>query len=179
MTDSLKIEDRFVNVCVYCFFEQVKSIFLIDHKLLYPYKSYEPHRLIDMARNFKDEETILDQSAKLLSKLILIQAFPNANHRTAFFFVGLYLAKQGIRTIKYEDAPQKYHDFYKISKELLSSDINCDNVFDESYCDAIHDAGMGSHLKAAKKQMELIIVPIQSGIRTAESLQSFLNSFSQ
>jgi len=39
--------------------------------------------------------------------------------------------------------------------------------------------GIDDHLEAARKQLELIIIGDQSGIKTEESLQSFTKSLSQ
>ncbi len=57
------------------------------------YKEYEPEYLIKFYNNHKDFEDIVDQITNITSKLILIQALPNANHRTAFIFIRIYLKK--------------------------------------------------------------------------------------
>ncbi len=161
------------------FLKQVNNILKKQRVLLTPYKSFEPKKLVNLYQNFQDEEYLLDQCAELLSKMILVQAFPNANHRTAFFLVGSYLSKHGIRTIKFEDDPGRYQEFYKKSKGLLETDIDHMHIFDKNYLDAIHMTGIDDHLEAARKQLELIIIGDQSGIKTEESLQSFTKSLSQ
>jgi prophage maintenance system killer protein len=171
--------EEFIEFCFACFINNVIDILRKEFRLLDQYKSYEPEELKKVFLNFQDEEMIVDQAARILSLLVLVQAFPNANHRTAFKFVGLYLSKQGIHTVKYEDAPEKYHDFYQTSKRLLGHGIEHGRIFDVKYIDVHHQIGIEDHFKAAKKQMIKIMGPDQSGIKTEESLQSFISSLNQ
>ena len=168
--------EEFIEFCFACFINNVIDILRKEFRLLDQYKAYEPDKLKKLFLNFQDEDLILDQAARILSLLVLVQAFPNANHRTAFKFVGLYLRKQGIQTIKYEDAPEKYHDFYQISKRLLGHGIDHERIFDMNYMDVHHQVEIEEHFLAARAQMKKIIVPDQSGMRTEESLQSFISS---
>jgi len=105
MRGKYDCEKIFVDWCTWFFLKQVNDILKKQRVLLTPYKSFEPKKLVNLYQNFQDEEYLLDQCAELLSKMILVQAFPNANHRTAFFLVGSYLSKHGIRTINSKMTP--------------------------------------------------------------------------
>jgi hypothetical protein len=84
------------------------------------YKPYEPERLIMFCNNYKDESRIIDQLTKLLSGLIILQALPNANHRSAFRFVDLYFGFAcGSKMKTYIEEKKLYDDFYVHSKQII------------------------------------------------------------
>ncbi len=138
------------------------------------YKKYEPEYLIKMYLRFTDENELVKQVSKMLSDPILIQALPNANHRTAFLFIRIYCEKQGIQMKSYDEATPDYERFIRISKTIIDTDIDHVNFFNELYIDTHHGIGLKRHLTAATQLIEKILVRPQSGIRTVESFQSFI-----
>ena len=85
-----------------------------------PYKDYEPDLLVTFCEKYLDDKDILNQAAKLLSGLIILQALPNANHRTAFRFVSIYLLiTTDEKMITYNEARDLYDGFYRRSKPIL------------------------------------------------------------
>jgi hypothetical protein len=129
--------------------------------------------------NYTDEIYLIDQLSKLLSKLIILQALPNANHRTAFRFVDLYLGFACEEKLKtYNDAKIIYDEFYNKSKPIIDFEINHNALFNKIYTDAHHSIGIENHLKYTK---ELIgkITRIQSGITDAVPFHRFITSLYQ
>jgi len=140
------------------------------------YKDYEPHLLIAFCENFTDEENILDQAAKLLSGLIVLQPLPNANHRTAFRFVSIYLLRTGgLKINTYHEARALYDGFYNKSKPILEFEINHDALFNEKYMDTHHFMGIEKHLEHSKELLKNIM-PAQSGMVEAVPFQRFISS---
>ncbi len=144
-----------------------------------PYKDYEPDLLLTFCENYKDEADLINQLAKLLSSLIILQALPNANHRTAFRFVDLYLGFScGEKMKTYNEEKRLYDLFYVNSKHMVDLDINHEHLFNESYRDAHHSMGIKDHLKYSKELIEKII-PTQSGMTDAVPFQRFITSLYQ
>lgn len=140
------------------------------------YKDYEPSLLVTFCEKFSDEKDILNQAAKLLSGLIILQALPNANHRTAFRFVSIFLLRSiGVKIKTYNEAKDLYDGFYGKSKPILEFEINHDALFNDKYMDSHHYMGMEKHLEYS---IELIkkIIPTQSGIVEAVPFQRFISS---
>jgi hypothetical protein len=145
-------------------------------KKIKPYKDYEPDILVIFCDRFSDEKEVLNQVAKLLSGLIIIQALPNANHRTAFRLVSIYLLKTtGKKMITYNEAKPLYDEFYKKSKPIVELDINHDALFNDKYMDVHHSMGIEKHFKCSKELIKKII-PAQSGILEAVPFQRFISS---
>ena len=92
--------------------------------------------------NHKDNKDVLNQITNITSSLILIQALPNANHRTAFIFIRIYLKKHGIYIKTYEEEQEKYNAFYYISKPIIDKDINRPQFFNEKYLDVHHSSAI-------------------------------------
>jgi prophage maintenance system killer protein len=143
------------------------------------YKEYEPEYLIDFYNNHKDNENLIDQITNITSNLILIQALPNANHRTAFIFIRIYLKKHGIYIKTYEEEQEKYDVFYNISKPLIDNDINRPQIFNEKYLDVHHSSAIKKHFMSLKKLFKSVVELPQSGMVTLESLHSFIASLNQ
>lgn len=144
-----------------------------------PYKEYEPNLLILYCKNYKNEDNINNQLAKLLSGLIVLQSLPNANHRTAFRFIDHYLefvCKQNIKI--YLEEKEIYDSFYNNSKQIIDNDINHEYLFHEKYHDVHHFMGIENHLKFSKELVEKISPP-QSGIIDAVPFQRFITSLYQ
>ena len=140
------------------------------------YKNYEPDLLVTFCKKYSDEEGILNQVAKLLSGLIILQALPNANHRTAFRFVSIYLLRTCRLKMKtYNEAKDLYDGFYGKSKPILEFEINHDALFNEKYMDSHHSMGMERHLEYSK-ELIMKIIPAQSGIVEAVPFQRFISS---
>ena len=123
---------------------------------------------------YVDEKDLVNQISKMLSNLILIQSLPNANHRTAFFFMVTYAQKPGMRLKVYEEDTRNYDHFIKISKTIIDTDISHENFFNEKYIDAHHNIGIQKHLVCTRSLVEKILIKPQSGMRTVESFQSFI-----
>jgi prophage maintenance system killer protein len=143
------------------------------------YKKYEPEYLIEFFLNHEDSDDIIDQITNIVSTLILIQAFPNANHRTAFMFIRIYLKKHGIYIKTYEEEQEKYDAFYDISKPIIDREINRPQFFNDNYFDVHHSLAIKKHFKSLKKLFNEIVELPQSGIVTVESLHSFIASLNQ
>lgn len=140
------------------------------------YKDYEPDLLVTFCENYLDEKDILDQAAKLLSGLIILQSLPNANHRTAFRFISIYLLRTcGMKIMTYHEAKALYDGFYSKSKPILEFEINHDALFDEKYMDVHHSMGIEKHLDHSKELVKNII-PAQSGMVEAVPFQRFISS---
>ena len=143
------------------------------------YKEYEPEYLIKFYNNHKDYEDVIDQITNITSNLILIQALPNANHRTAFIFIRIYLKKHGIYIKTYEEEQEKYDAFYNISKPLIDREINRPQFFNDKYIDVHHSLAIKKHFKSLKKLFNSVVELPQSGMVTLESLHSFIASLNQ
>ncbi|UCG70487.1 MAG: hypothetical protein JSV09_05585 [Thermoplasmata archaeon] len=144
-----------------------------------PYKDYEPNLLIIFCGQYQDEEDIFDQLTKLLSSLIILQALPNANHRTAFRFVDLYLGFScGEKMKTYNEEKGLYDLFYTNSKRIVDFDINHKYLFDASYHDVHHSRGIKDHRKYTKELVEKIVTA-QSGMTEAVPFQRFITSLYQ
>jgi prophage maintenance system killer protein len=143
------------------------------------YKEYEPEYLIKFYCNHKDNKDFFDQITNITSNLILIQALPNANHRTAFIFIRIYLKKHGIYIRTYEEEKEKYDVFYDISKPLIDNDINRPQIYNDKYLDVHHTSAIKKHFSSLKKLFESVVELPQSGMVTLESLHSFIASLNQ
>ena len=143
------------------------------------YKEYEPEYLIKFYCNHMDNQDFFDQITNITSNLILIQALPNANHRTAFIFIRIYLKKHGIYIRTYEEEKEKYDAFYDISKPIIDKDINRLQFFNDKYLDVHHTMAIKTHFNSLKKLFESVVELPQSGIVTLESLHSFIASLNQ
>jgi hypothetical protein len=74
----------------------------------------------------------------MLSGLIILQALPNANHRTAFRFVDLFLGfASGEKMKTYNEAQSLYDEFYKKSKPIIDFEINHNALFTKKYTEHI------------------------------------------
>ena len=63
-----------------------------------PYKNLEENLILAYFNTFESKKEMngLDFTADILSSLVVDQALPNANHRTALFFIGAMLKLNGI-----------------------------------------------------------------------------------
>ena len=141
---------------------------------LKPYKEYEPEYLYNFCVQYIDEKDIVKQISKILSKLIIIQALPNANHRTAFFLMNIYCLKPEMRLKIYDEKKQDYDKFIDRSKRIIDTDISHVDYFNENYFDAHHTKGIEKHLGLTTELIKNILVKPQSGIVTVESFQIFI-----
>jgi hypothetical protein len=148
-------------------------------KELSSYKHFEPEYLKNIYIEYVDEKEIIKQISKLLSKLIIIQALPNANHRTAFFLMRVYSRMHGIRMKLYDEDIEYFNKFYDESKRIIGTDINHSHLFDDNYFDSQHSHGIEEHLKCSTNLIRKILVKPQSGIRTVESFHSFIARLNQ
>lgn len=143
------------------------------------YKDYEPDLLITFCEKSSDEKDVLNQMAKMLSGLIILQALPNANHRTAFRFIDLYLGFVcGDNMKTYLDEKELYEVFYSHSKRIVDLDINHEYIFHKSYHNTHHSMGIKDHLKHSKELLEKI-VSTQSGMIEAVPFHRFITSLYQ
>lgn len=143
------------------------------------YKELETDILKKIFLSYVDEESIIDQCSKICSHLIRSQPLPNANHRTAFLFIKLYLRKQDIRMYIYEEKKSEYDKFYLTSKEIVDTMIEHNELFNRNYMDVHHSMGIEEHEKKMEWLMRKIIQMPQSGIVAAESFHSFIASMNQ
>lgn len=143
------------------------------------YKAYEPDLLILFCKNYQDQPKMVNQLTRLLSGLIILQALPNANHRSAFRFVDLYFGFAGEFKMKtYKDERELYDAFYIHSKQIIDFEVNHEQLFNEHYHDVHHTEGIKNHLKYSKELVEKII-PTQSGMIEAVPFQRFITSLYQ
>ena len=143
------------------------------------YKVYEPKLLILFCEKYQDVSKIVNQLSKLLSKLIILQALPNANHRSAFRFTDLYFGFScGSKMKTYLEEKELYDDFYVHSKQIIDFEINHEQLFNEQYHDVHHTEGIKNHLKYSRELVEKII-PTQSGMTEAVPFQRFITSLYQ
>lgn len=174
-----KYAEQFVKL-----YHQIYLFLLKDYKTktgkkLKTYKEYEPDYLKKAFIQYKDKKDLVSQASSFASKLIVIQALPNANHRTAFLFIKYYLKKQGIGMQIYSENKKMYDIFYEKSKSLIEQDINHEQIFNDSYMDVVHSKALKEHEKSMNKLMKEIIKLPQSGITTVESFHSFVASMNQ
>ena len=171
--------ERFVEL--YCFlYQKIVGDYLRDKgEELQRYKKFEPDLLGKFYMNYKDEAGAIDQISSLVSKLIILQSLPNANHRSAFLFIRYYLKKYGIYIEIYEDEKTKYDKFYDTSKFLIDRDINHHFLYADNYMDVHHDMAINSHLASTKNLLEEIVKWPQSGMVELESFHSFVASTNQ
>ncbi len=143
------------------------------------YKPYEPDLLITYCEMYQDQSVMLNQISKLLSGLIILQALPNANHRSSFRFVDLYFGFAcGSKMATYKEEKELYDGFYVHSKQIIDFEINHEQLFNEHYHDVHHTEGIKNHLKYSKELVEKII-STQSGIIEAVPFQRFITSLYQ
>ena len=164
----------------YHIFKRINYEFLQETgKEIKPYKEYEPDLLLTFCNKYNDEPELIHQLTKLLSGLIILQTLPNANHRTAFRFIDLYLGFIGRVKLKtYTEEKYLYDEFYKISKPIIDLDINHHALFNDKYMDVHHSMGIEKHFKCSKELIEKII-KTQSGITEAVPFQRFITSLYQ
>ncbi|MDO8725933.1 MAG: hypothetical protein Q7J35_07695 [Candidatus Methanoperedens sp.] len=100
--------------------EQIKKRALIDPRIEYtgskdyPIKINELKKLIDLA---PENRTVIEIAAYYLKNIILLQAFPDANHRTALTAKERFLEKNSYR-FDYKAA-----EAYQFRKELYKPGI--------------------------------------------------------
>jgi prophage maintenance system killer protein len=93
--------------------EQIKIRTLKDNRIEYsgsedyPIKMHELKKLIEYAPKSRD---ILDVAAYYLKNIILLQAFPDANHRTALTAIEMFLEDNGLNL---DYTPVEAFDFRK------------------------------------------------------------------
>ncbi len=174
-----KHTDEFVALYYKIYLFIIKDYKKRTGKNLREYKDYEPEYLKNLYLNYKDKNNLIDQVSHLASKLIIIQALPNANHRTAFLFIKYYLKKQGVNMYIYSEKKKAYDLFYEQSKFLIEREINHLQLFNDSYMDVQHDQALREHENNMKRLMKEIVILPQSGIRTVESFHSFVASINQ
>lgn len=87
----------------------------------YPIKTYELEKLIESTPN----RDILEIAAYYLKNTILLQAFPDGNHRTALYAVELFLKKNGY---SFDYAPE---DAYGFRKELYGRRLREYKTYEE------------------------------------------------
>ena len=177
--ENLKNCETFKNF-YYHLFERINYEFTEETgDKIKPYKDYEPDLLLTFCDNYIDETYLINQLTNMLSGLIILQALPNANHRTAFRFVDLYLGFAcGEKMKTYNEAKYLYDEFYKKSKPIIDFEINHDALFNKKYTDAHHSMGIKNHLIYSKELIEKII-QTQSGITEAVPFHRFITSLYQ
>ena len=108
--------------------EQIKVRALKDPRIEYsgsedyPIKMHEIRKLIEYAPKKRD---ILEVAAYYLKNIILLQAFPDANHRTALTAIEMFLEING-RNLDY--TPVEAFDF---RKELYNSRLMVCKTYEE------------------------------------------------
>jgi prophage maintenance system killer protein len=176
---DIAFEERFIHL-----YHELYQFILQDFKEregtdLKLYKDYEPEHLRRFIQGFKDKPEIMDQLSALTSGLITLQALPNANHRTAFMFLRVYLKKRDIYIKRYDEDKKNYDNFYSRSKKIIERDIDHNLLFKKDFVDAQHSIGIEEHFKISKVLLQNVVELPQSGIVTVESLHSFIASMNQ
>ncbi len=87
----------------------------------YPIKTYELEKLIEYTPN----RDVLEIAAYYLKSIILLQAFPDGNHRTALYAVELFLEKNGYC---FNYTPEESYEF---RKELYSRRLRQYKTYEE------------------------------------------------
>jgi prophage maintenance system killer protein len=128
-----------------------------------PYKDLEEKVLVALFEALEKEadQNGLDFMAGLLSSLIVDQALPNANHRTALYFVGAMLKQHGLEidTVLHAHTLREY---FRDSKYILErAKKNCKE----------------QHLDLTRKVLVKILGSAQSGKLGNILAYSFMNSF--
>ena len=180
MTDSDDTStELFVRLYYNIYLFLVQDYYKRTGESLKSYKEYEPDYLKKIYNHYTDKNTIIDQASSLASNLIIIQALPNANHRTAFLFIKYYFKKHGINMKIYSEEQKAYDAFYEVSKFFIEREINHYQLFNNAYMDVHHDQAIREHKQHMKTLMKQIVCVPQSGIRTVESFHSFVASINQ
>lgn len=176
---NISFEDKFVHLYYELYQFIVRDFKERNGTDLKLYKDYEPEYLTRFVHGFKDKFEIMDQLSALASGLITLQALPNANHRTAFMFIRIYLKKKDIYIKRYDEDKENYDLFYTRSKKIIERDIDHQLLFKHDFVDAQHSLGIGEHYKITNELLKTIVELPQSGIVTVESLHSFIASVNQ
>lgn len=87
----------------------------------YPIKTYELKKLIEYTPN----RDVLEIAAYYLKNIILLQAFPDGNHRTALYAVELFLEKN---SYCFNYTPEESYEF---RKELYSRRLRQYKTYEE------------------------------------------------
>ena len=87
----------------------------------YPIKKYELEKLIE----YTPRRDSLEIAAYYLKNIILLQAFPDGNHRTALYAVELFLKKNGY---SFNYTPEESYEF---RKELYSRRLRQYKTYEE------------------------------------------------
>ncbi len=108
--------------------EQIKIRASKDHRIEYsgsedyPLKMHELKKLIEYAPKNRD---ILEIAAYYLKNIILLQAFPDANHRTALTAIEIFLENNNLN---FDYTPVEAFDF---RKELYNSRLMVYKTYEE------------------------------------------------
>ena len=108
--------------------EQIKIRALKDHRIEYtgsedyPIKINELKKLIELA---PENRTVIEIASYYLKNIILLQAFPDANHRTALTATERFLEKNGYR-FDYKAA-----EAYLFRKELYNRRLQEYGTYEE------------------------------------------------
>jgi prophage maintenance system killer protein len=176
---DIAFEDRFVQLYYELYHFIVRDFKERNGTDLKLYKDYEPEYLQRFIQVFKDRTEIMDQVSSLASGLITLQALPNANHRTAFMFIRVYLKKWDIYIKRYDEDKENYDRFYSRSKKIIERDIDHNMLFKKDFIDAQHSIGIEEHYRITNALLKKVVELPQSGIVTVESLHSFIASMNQ
>jgi prophage maintenance system killer protein len=88
----------------------------------YPIKIYQLEKLIEYT---PENRTIVDVAAYYLKNIILLQAFPDANHRTALTAIEIFLEKNGY-SLDYSAV-----EAYQFQKELYKRRLHEYGTYEE------------------------------------------------
>lgn len=108
--------------------EQIKKRALIDHRIEYtgsedyPIKINELKKLIELA---PENRKVIEIAAYYLKNIILLQAFPDANHRTALAATERFLEKNSYRF------DYKASEAYQFRKELYNRRLQEYGTYEE------------------------------------------------
>ncbi|MFA4956606.1 MAG: Fic family protein [Candidatus Methanoperedens sp.] len=108
--------------------EQIKIRASKDHRIEYsgsedyPIKMHELKKLIEYAPNNRD---VLEVAAYYLKNIILLQAFPDANHRTALTSIEMFLEDNGL------NLDYKTVEAFNFRKELYNSRLMVYKTYEE------------------------------------------------
>ncbi len=97
----------------------------------YPIKKYELEKLIEYTPN----RDIFEIAAYYLKNIILLQAFPDGNHRTALYAVELFLKKNGYC---FNYTPEESYEF---RKELYSRRLRQYKTYEERPASVLKEEG--------------------------------------
>jgi death-on-curing family protein len=114
--------------------EQIKEDAKRDHRIEYSgsedVQIYKLRRLIGLTPN----RNLLEIAAYYLKNIILLQAFPDGNHRTALYAVELFLKKNGY-CINY--TPEEAYEF---RKELYGRRLREYKTYEERSASILNEA---------------------------------------